>query len=95
MINFLKIKRQREFFLDGSRTGKRFDVGYLNNYLVTYKSLDKVQVEKNKEQFIKDLKDEFQFTQDQAKRLADAILEKFGGDSMSQLKMHMDSTAKY
>ena len=27
--------------------------------------------------------------------LADAILEKFGGDSMSQLKMHMNSTAKY
>ena len=68
-------KTAREFFLDGSRTGKRFDVGYLNNYLGTYKSLDKVQVEKNKAEFIKDLKDEFQFTQDQAKRLADAILD--------------------
>jgi chorismate synthase len=27
--------------------------------------------------------------------LADALLEKFGGDSMGQLKMHMISTAKY
>jgi len=27
--------------------------------------------------------------------IADAILEKFGGDSMSQLKAHMKSTAKY
>lgn len=27
--------------------------------------------------------------------LADALLEKFGGDSMSQLKAHMEATAKY
>ncbi|MBN4081229.1 chorismate synthase, partial [Caldithrix abyssi] len=27
--------------------------------------------------------------------LADALLEKFGGDSMAQLKAHMDTTAKY
>jgi chorismate synthase len=27
--------------------------------------------------------------------LADALLEKFGGDSMVQLKAHMEATAKY
>ena len=27
--------------------------------------------------------------------LADALLEKFGGDSMNQLKAHMEATAKY
>ena len=27
--------------------------------------------------------------------LADALLEKFGGDSMDQLKAHMEATAKY
>ena len=27
--------------------------------------------------------------------LADALLEKFGGDSMAQLKAHMEATAKY
>ena len=27
--------------------------------------------------------------------LADALLEKFGGDSMAQLKAHMDASAKY
>jgi chorismate synthase len=27
--------------------------------------------------------------------LADTLLEKFGGDSMAQLKAHMEATAKY
>ena len=27
--------------------------------------------------------------------LADALLEKFGGDSMEQLKAHISATAKY
>ena len=27
--------------------------------------------------------------------LADALLEKFGGDSVDQLKAHMDATTKY
>ena len=64
-----------EQFLDGSSTGKKFGVGYINNYLGTYKSIDKVQVEKNKEEFIKDLQDEYKFTQDQARKLANAILD--------------------
>jgi len=55
-----KQKEMRTRLNDGSDTDKTFDVDYLNNYLLRYKSLNKAAIEKNKNAFIKALmKDEF------------------------------------
>ena len=65
----------REYFPDGTKTGKEFKPGYIKNYLGKYKSLDKVAIEKNKAEFIKTLEEQYNFSNDEATKLTDAILE--------------------
>ena len=65
----------REYFADGTKTDKEFKPGYIKNYLGKYKSLDKVAIEKNKAEFIKTLEEQYNFNNDEATKLTNAILE--------------------
>ena len=51
------------------------DLGYLDNYLLRYKSFDKAAIYNNKQGFVKALKDEFNFSDSDAKDLVDAIVD--------------------
>ena len=66
--------KSRTTFKDGSTTGKEFKVGKFENYLGTYRSLDKAKIEKNRDQFIKDLQTQKNYTYEEAVALTDAIL---------------------
>ena len=48
-------KKTREQFNDGTSTGMEFKVGKIKNYLLTYKSINKAAIEKNKNGFIQAL----------------------------------------
>lgn len=67
-------KNARTKFDDGSSTGKKWTAGRIENYLGTFRSIDKAMVEKNRDQFIKDLQEEKNYTYEEAVALADAIL---------------------
>ena len=57
-----------------SSTGKEFGVGFIQNYIGRYRSIDKVKIEKDQAGFIRDLMDKG-YTRDQAKKLTQAILD--------------------
>ena len=71
---FNEQEEARTLFADGTKTDKKWEVGKLENYLGTYRSIDKAAVEKNKDQFIKDLQNEKNYTYEEAAALAEAIL---------------------
>ena len=64
----------RTKFDDGTSTGKKWEVGFIENYLGTYRSIDKAKIEKNRDQFIKDLQEQKNYTYEEAVALTDAIL---------------------
>ena len=71
-----------EEYSNGTKTGKQSKLRdnngkdrFTKNYLLKYKSLNKASIEKNKNEFIKALQDEFGFTLDSATDLTNDILD--------------------
>ena len=67
-------RKAREEFSDGKLTGKQFNVGWLPNYLLTYKSFNKAAIEKDKNKFINALVKKG-LSLDQATDITNSILE--------------------